>query len=100
MAFEIKNEQVKEHYEYLNRLFHNQNLEEETRKSAHRRMDLLEALVRIYERDSVISEEDIDDLKISARPVFPEEMRKIKEKWEKEGLVQNKLNKLSNESNS
>ncbi|MBZ9635526.1 hypothetical protein [Clostridium sp. FP1] len=70
----IKHQKVNEYYQYLRKAFSNTNLSEEQRIYISKKMDIIEALVGLYEYNYEFDDEIMEDLKLKNRPVFPEEL--------------------------
>lgn len=79
----IKHPKVNEYYNYLNESFANVNLSEEHRMDIYKRIEIIEALVSLYEQKYEFDDEIIEDLKLKYRPVFPEELKNIQKNLEK-----------------
>lgn len=73
---DIKNEQVKIIYDRWKSIWHNVDKKEMTRLKAFSIIQVIEALVCVYELDEKLDEENIDSLFISwgegIKPLFPE----------------------------
>ncbi|NFM82291.1 hypothetical protein FDC20_08020 [Clostridium botulinum] len=79
----IKHTKVNEYYNYLKTSFANVNLSEEHRMDIYKRIEIIEALVILYEQEYEFDDEIIEDLKLKYRPVFPEELKNIQKNLEK-----------------
>jgi hypothetical protein len=79
----IKNKQVNEIYRRWKKIWTNKDLPLESRLKAYSILQIIEALVLIYEENEVLNEEDIDDLFIKygegCRLVLPEEYPRLLE---------------------
>jgi hypothetical protein len=82
----IKNKQVDEIYRRWKKIWTNKDLPLESRLKAYSIIQIIEALVVIYEESEVLNEEDIDDLFIKydkdCRPISPEEYPRLIESLE------------------
>ncbi|RHW56008.1 hypothetical protein DZC34_18940 [Clostridium botulinum] len=79
----IKHPKVNEYYNYLKKSFANVNLSEEHRMDIYKRIEIIEALVGLYEQKYEFDDEIIEDLKLKYRPVFPEELKNFQKNLEK-----------------
>ncbi|NCI35440.1 hypothetical protein EJM73_07130 [Clostridium botulinum] len=88
----IKHTKVNEYYNYLKESFSNVNLSEEHRMDIYKRIEIIEALVSLYEQEYEFDDEIIEDLKLKYRPVFPEELKNIQKNLEKTIIKQRRNN--------
>ncbi|MCC5439324.1 hypothetical protein AL714_13420 [Clostridium botulinum] len=88
----IKHPKVNEYYNYLKESFSNVNLSEEHRMDIYKRIEIIEALVSLYEQEYEFDDEIIEDLKLKYRPVFPEELKNIQKNLEKTIIKQRRNN--------
>lgn len=76
--------QVREIYNRWNDVWENKDLEMSVRLKAYSILNVLEALVFVYENDGILEEEDIDDLFVSwgdgIYPLLPEDTQALFEK--------------------
>ncbi|NFA13700.1 hypothetical protein EXM43_12440 [Clostridium botulinum] len=79
----IKHTKVNEYYNYLKESFANVNLSEEHRMDIYKKIEIIEALVSLYEQKYEFDDDIIEDLKLKYRPVFPEELKNIQKNLEK-----------------
>ncbi|HDK7138409.1 TPA: hypothetical protein PTV74_003582 [Clostridium botulinum] len=79
----IKHPKVNEYYNYLKDSFANVNLSEEHRMYIYKRIEIIEALVDLYEQKYEFDDETIEDLKLKYRPVFPKKLKNIQKNLEK-----------------
>lgn len=73
---EVNHPQAKEIYEQLHEVYANTTLDEATRITTYEKIQLLEALVLIYEKNETLNDDEIDDLFVKYgphyKPLFPE----------------------------
>lgn len=75
---EIKNETVREYYDFLERVYLNESVPKKDRVEVAKRMEAIQNLVLIYEYSDEMSFEDITWTEIGD-PVLPEDRRKLKD---------------------
>lgn len=78
---EIKNNQVSKIFKRWNGIWCDQRISIDTRLKAYSVLEIIEALVLIYEHNEILDAEEIDDLFISwnkeYRPLFPENYNQV-----------------------
>lgn len=75
---EIKNEQVKKIYDRWDNIWRNEDIQKEVRLKAYSILKVIEAIVEVYESESELCDEHVDDLFIKwdvgvHMPIFPED---------------------------
>lgn len=84
----IENEQVQEIYSRWNNVWKRKENDLETRLKAYSMLEMIKALVLIYEANNKLDEDEIDDLFIhwndKLKPLFPEDKPKLLESIEKQ----------------
>ncbi|NFS88455.1 hypothetical protein FDE86_03710 [Clostridium botulinum] len=82
----IKHTKVNEYYNYLKESFANVNLSEEHRMDIYKRIEIIEALVSLYEQKYEFDDQIIEDFKLKCRPVFSEKLKNIQNNLEKTSI--------------